>query len=166
MGESWRARQVQRRGEVLHAIPAAPEDACFVHRWVTRHAADLHADPARIAVVVADRPKAFGLERARRHGVPTEVVLKRDHPDRASYDRALAGVLKAHGVQWVCLAGFMKLIGAPLLEAFPDRILNIHPALLPAFPGLHGAAQAYVGVDRATPAGRVHVHEENEGDED
>ena len=98
--------------------------------------------PARIAVVVADRPKAFGLERARRAGIPTEVVLKRDHGDRAAYDAALAKVLGEHGVEWVCLAGFMKVVGAPMLTAFPDRILNIHPALLPSFPGLHGPAQA------------------------
>jgi len=98
--------------------------------------------PARIVVVVADRPKAFGLERARRAGIPTEVVLKRDHPDRAAYDAALAQTLTRYGVEWVCLAGFMKVVGSPMLEAFPDRILNIHPALLPAFPGLHGPAQA------------------------
>ncbi len=98
--------------------------------------------PAHIAVVLADRPKAFGLERARRAGIPTAVVLKRDHPDRASYDAALVAALQEHGVKWVCLAGFMKLVGAPLLDAFPDRILNIHPALLPAFPGLRGPAQA------------------------
>lgn len=98
--------------------------------------------PAHIAVVLADRPKAFGLERARRAGIPTAVVLKRDHPDRRAYDEALVAALRQHGVEWVCLAGFMKLVGTSLLEAFPDRILNIHPALLPAFPGLHGPAQA------------------------
>jgi len=98
--------------------------------------------PARIAVVLADRHKAFGLERARRAGIPTEVVLKRDHPDRTTYDEAVADRLKVHGVDWICLAGFMKVVGAPLLTAYPDRILNIHPALLPAFPGLHGPAQA------------------------
>ena len=98
--------------------------------------------PARIAVVLADRPKAFGLERARKAGIPTVVVLKRDHPDRAAYDQALADALRDRGVEWVCLAGFMKLVGASMLEAFPRRILNIHPALLPSFPGLHGPRQA------------------------
>ncbi len=98
--------------------------------------------PAQIAVVLADRHKAFGLERARRAGIPTEVVLKRDHPDRSAYDEAVADRLRAHGVDWVCLAGFMKVVGPPILAAFPDRILNVHPALLPAFPGLHGPAQA------------------------
>lgn len=98
--------------------------------------------PGRIALVLSDRPSAYGLERARAAGIPTTIVRLRDHADRAAFDRAVVAELQAHGVQWVCLAGFMKIIGAPLLEAFPDRILNIHPALLPAFPGLHGPARA------------------------
>lgn len=92
---------------------------------------------AEIVVVGADRHKAGGLERARAHGVPTFVVLKRDHPDRAAFDQALADQLRDHAVDWVCHAGFMKIVGASMLEAFPNRQLNIHPTLLPAFPGLH-----------------------------
>lgn len=98
--------------------------------------------PAHIAVVISNRPRAFGLERARRAGIPAEVVLARAHVDRIAYDRALVEVLRTHGVEWVCLAGFMRIVGAPLLEAFEERLLNIHPALLPAFPGLHGQEQA------------------------
>lgn len=98
--------------------------------------------PAQIVVVGADRPRAGALERARAAEVPTFVVLKRDHPDRVAFDQALAEQLRAHRVDWVCLAGFMKVIGAPMLRAFPDRILNIHPALLPSFPGLDGQGQA------------------------
>ncbi|MBX2799054.1 MAG: phosphoribosylglycinamide formyltransferase [Myxococcales bacterium] len=92
--------------------------------------------PAELVVVGADRHKAHALQRARDASIGTFVVLKRDHPDRASFDRAIVEQLQAHGVQWVCCAGFMKVAGPPLLEAFPQRILNIHPTLLPAFPGL------------------------------
>lgn len=112
--------------------------------------------PARIAVVVADRAKAFGLERARRAGLPTEVVLKRDHADRDAYDAALVEALQQHGVEWVCLAGFMKIVGPALLAAFPQRILNIHPSLLPAFPGLHAQRQALEAGVRVAGA-TVHV---------
>ena len=99
--------------------------------------------PATIVVVGADRHRAGALQRARDRSVPTFVTLKRDHLDRDSFDRALVAALQEHGVDWVCLAGFLKIIGRPLLEAFPHRILNIHPALLPAFPGLHGPDQAH-----------------------
>lgn len=99
--------------------------------------------PAQVVVVGSDRPGAVALTRAERAGVPTFVTKRRDHPDRASFDRALAHALRAHRVEWVCLAGFMRLVGPELLEAFPDRLLNIHPALLPAFPGLHAQEQAW-----------------------
>ncbi len=108
---------------------------------------------ARIVVVGADRHKAFGLERARRHDVPTFVVLKRDHPDRESFDEALRDHLLAHEVDWVCHAGFMKVVGKPMLEAFPWRMLNIHPTLLPSFPGLrphHQALAARVRISGCT----------------
>ncbi|MEO0602987.1 MAG: phosphoribosylglycinamide formyltransferase [Myxococcota bacterium] len=98
--------------------------------------------PARIAVVGVDRPKAGALGRAQAAGVATFVELLRDHPDRDAFDRALVAQLKEHGVEWLCLAGYMKIVGAPLLEAFPGRILNVHPSLLPAFPGLHAPQQA------------------------
>jgi len=115
--------------------------------------------PAEITRVVADRHKAFGLQRARQAGVATEVVLKRDHADRAAYDQALASVLVDAGVQWVCLAGFMKLVGPAMLAAFPRRILNIHPSLLPAFPGLHAQRQALTAGVRIAGA-TVHLVDE------
>lgn len=99
--------------------------------------------PFRIAVVVVDRPSAGARERALRAGVPVDVVLLRDHPDRAAFDGAVVAGLLARGVSWVCLAGWMKQVGAPFLEAFPGRILNVHPSLLPAFPGLHAQQQAF-----------------------
>jgi len=110
---------------------------------------------AEIVLVVADRHKAYGLQRARDAGVATEVVLKRDHPTPEAYDQALAAVLQRHGVEWVCLAGFMKLVGAAMLAAFPQRILNIHPSLLPAFPGL-GVQQA--AIEHGVRAAGATVH--------
>jgi phosphoribosylglycinamide formyltransferase-1 len=97
---------------------------------------------ATIAVVISNRQDAAGLTHAREAGVPAMYLDPRTHPNRASYDQHLADTLRAHGVDLVCLAGFMRLIGRPLLEAFPNRILNIHPSLLPAFPGLDAQRQA------------------------
>lgn len=98
--------------------------------------------PAETVVVGADRPRAGGLDRARAAQIPTFVELLREHPDRAAFDRAIASRLQRHRVEWVCLAGYLKIVGPPLLEAFPGRILNVHPSLLPAFPGLHAPQQA------------------------
>jgi len=98
--------------------------------------------PARIVVVVSSRADALGLERARSAGVPTAVLPARGFATREDYDRALVDILRAHDVAWVCLAGFMRIVTAVLLEAFPWRVLNIHPSILPAFPGLHAQEQA------------------------
>jgi phosphoribosylglycinamide formyltransferase 1 len=97
---------------------------------------------ASIAVVISNRADAPGLQRARDTGVEALHISPRDFVDRDAYDRALAGALLARGVTLVCLAGFMRLVGQPLLDAFPQRILNIHPSLLPAFPGLDAQRQA------------------------
>jgi phosphoribosylglycinamide formyltransferase-1 len=97
---------------------------------------------AAIAVVVSNRAEAAGLQRARDAGIEAVYLGPRDYPDRDGYDRALAGILRARGVELICLAGFMRLIGRPLLDAFPNRILNIHPSLLPSFPGLDAQRQA------------------------
>jgi phosphoribosylglycinamide formyltransferase-1 len=97
---------------------------------------------AAIAVVVSNRAAAPGLQRARDAGIDAVHLNPRDYPDRDAYDRALADLLRTRGVSLVCLAGFMRLVGRPLLDAFPDRILNIHPSLLPAFPGLDAQRQA------------------------
>jgi phosphoribosylglycinamide formyltransferase-1 len=97
---------------------------------------------ATIAVVISNRAEAVGLLRAREAGIETIWLSPRDFPDRDAYDRAIVERLKARDVGLACLAGFMRLVGAPLLEAFPDRILNIHPSLLPAFPGLDAQRQA------------------------
>jgi phosphoribosylglycinamide formyltransferase-1 len=97
---------------------------------------------ARIAVVVSNRPEAPGLEHARKAGIDTVVVDHRLFVDRADFDRAITEELTARNVRLVCLAGFMRLVGAGLLEAFPAAVLNVHPSLLPAFPGVNAQRQA------------------------
>jgi phosphoribosylglycinamide formyltransferase 1 len=97
---------------------------------------------ARLAVVIANKADAQGLERARAAGIDTLSISHRDYADRDAFDLAIAQELRARGVRLVCLAGFMRLVGPRLLEAFPNAILNIHPSLLPAFPGVDAQAQA------------------------
>jgi len=97
---------------------------------------------ASIAVVISNRADAAGLQRARDAGIEAVHLNPKEFADRDAYDRALANLLTARGVSVVCLAGFMRLVGPPLLAAFPNRILNIHPSLLPSFPGLDAQRQA------------------------
>jgi phosphoribosylglycinamide formyltransferase-1 len=97
--------------------------------------------PYQVVAVIADRD-ASGLEHARRAGLPTQVVRLGDHPDRSAWDTALAAAVAAHRPQLVVLAGFMKLVGPPLIEAYGGRIVNTHPALLPCGPGAHGVRDA------------------------
>ncbi len=97
---------------------------------------------ATVAVVFSNRRAAPGLLRARDAGIETVCLSHRDYAERDGYDQAIVDILRSRQVDLVCLAGFMRLIGRPLLEAFPHRILNIHPSLLPAFPGLEAQRQA------------------------
>jgi len=97
---------------------------------------------ARIAVVISNRPDAAGLQRAESAGIETLVLNHREFGNRQAFDTAVASELQRRGVELVCLAGFMRLVGPPLLEAYPQAILNIHPSLLPAFPGVEAQAQA------------------------
>ena len=110
---------------------------------------------ATIVVVISNRAGAAGLERAQAAGIEAIVLPHREFPSRDEYDRALARELQARDVGLVCLAGFMRLIGEPLIEAFPNRILNIHPSLLPAFPGLDAQKQA---IDHGVKVSGVTVH--------
>jgi phosphoribosylglycinamide formyltransferase 1 len=103
--------------------------------------ADRRLDAA-IAIVVSNRSDAPGLARARDAGIEALCLDPRAYQDRDAFDRALVDLLRARDVALVCLAGFMRLVGRPLLDAFPNRILNIHPSLLPAFPGLDAQHQA------------------------
>ncbi|MDP5181557.1 phosphoribosylglycinamide formyltransferase [Blastococcus sp. BMG 814] len=104
-------------------------------------AADDRGYPAEVVAVGADR-QAPGLEHARRRGLPTFVCALGDHPDRAAWDRALADRIAAFAPDLVVSAGFMKIVGPAVLGAFEGRLLNTHPALLPAFPGAHAVRDA------------------------
>ena len=110
---------------------------------------------AEIAVVISNHEDAGGLARARAAGIEAICVSHRGWPARDDYDRALVRELIARGVRLVCLAGFMRLVGAPLIDAFPNAILNIHPSLLPAFPGVDAQRQA---VDYGVAISGVTVH--------
>lgn len=96
----------------------------------------------RVAVVISNVAGAAGLDRARKAGVPALVHDHRGHL-REEHDRAMLGDLQKHGVELVCLAGYMRLLSSVLLEAYPHRVLNVHPSLLPAFPGLDAQRQAW-----------------------
>lgn len=110
---------------------------------------------ASIGVVISNREDAPGLERARRAGLETLFISHRAFPTREAYDARLVEELRARGVTLVCLAGFMRIFSAPMLEAFANRMLNIHPSLLPAFPGLHPQQQA---LDHGVKVSGVTVH--------
>ncbi len=97
---------------------------------------------AEIALVISDKASAGALQRGRRAGIPVRCIAQRNYPDRLSFDRAMVEELRKARVELVILAGFMRLLSPLFLDAFPDRILNIHPALLPAFPGLNAQQQA------------------------
>lgn len=92
---------------------------------------------ARIAAVISNRPEAAGLEFARRHGIATAVVDHKAHPSREVFDTALAQAIDAFAPDLVVLAGFMRVLGEAFVRRYEGRMLNIHPSLLPAFPGLH-----------------------------
>jgi len=93
--------------------------------------------PAEIVLVASNRPDAFGIERARQAGLPAVVIPHRDFADRASFDAALDGALRQAGVELICNAGFLRLLTPWFVERWHNRQINIHPSLLPAFPGLH-----------------------------
>lgn len=97
---------------------------------------------AEIAVLITDNPSAFAIERARIHAVEYLVMNPAEYASREEYYRALAEELRSRNADLVVLAGFMRIVGKALIGAFPNRIMNIHPALLPSFPGLHGQRQA------------------------
>jgi formyltetrahydrofolate-dependent phosphoribosylglycinamide formyltransferase len=127
-------------GSLCEALLAATEDPAY---------------PADVVVVGSDRD-AEGLEHARRRGIPTFTCAVAEHPDRAAWDRALAAELGAFGPDLVVSAGFMKLVGPAVLGAFGGRLINTHPALLPAFPGAHAVRDALAAGVSVTGA-TVHV---------
>jgi phosphoribosylglycinamide formyltransferase-1 len=97
---------------------------------------------ARVAVVLSNKADAVALERAAAAGVATRCIPHRDYPSREAFDTALVAALREAEVEWVVLAGFMRVLTATFVRAFPHRVINIHPALLPAFPGTHAQRQA------------------------
>ena len=111
--------------------------------------------PAEIALVVSNRAGAPGLAYAQRFGVPARVVAHGDHPDRESFDRIVSGALEAQGVELVCLAGFMRIFGPWFPARWANRIINIHPSLLPSFKGLRVQQQA---IDAGTRISGATVH--------
>lgn len=124
-------------------------------------AASLHSDyPAKIVTVISDRPDAKGLEHARSFGIEAVAIPRSDYADKASHEAAIIAAIEAAGAQIVALAGFMRLLSGDFVRRFAGRMINIHPSLLPAFPGL-------ATHERALAAGcRVHgctVHFVTEG---
>jgi phosphoribosylglycinamide formyltransferase-1 len=111
-------------------------------------------ESAQIAVVISNKKTAYGLERASMASIPTAFV---DHRGKAreNFDAELVECLRSHGVEWVVLAGFMRIITPTFLDAFPGRIINIHPSLLPSFPGLNAQQQAF---DAGVPLTGATVH--------
>ena len=96
-----------------------------------------------LKVLITDNPMAFAIERAKKHGIEYLVLEPKRFASREDYFRRIADALNEREVGLVALAGFMRIVGRPLIDAFPNRIMNIHPALLPSFPGLHGQRQAF-----------------------
>ncbi len=112
--------------------------------------------PALVAVVLSNRPDAEGLRKAQEHGIETVVVDSRAVASREDHDRKMVAALEERRVDLICLAGYMKVLTPPFLKAFAGRVLNVHPSLLPAFPGLDAQRQALEHGVRITGA-TVHL---------
>lgn len=116
--------------------------------------------PARVAVVLSDKADAFALKRAEKHGVPHFFVDPKKFDSREDYDEELIRILKEHQADLVILAGFMRLMSSLFVQTFRNRVMNIHPALLPSFPGTHGVRDA---LDYGVKVSGVTVHFADEG---
>ena len=114
---------------------------------------------ASIELVVSSRPSAYGLVRAEQAGLQTLTLSKEIYADPEKADEVIAAELKAHGCEYVIMAGYMRMVHAPLLAAYPNRVVNLHPALLPSFRGAHAIQDAY---DRGVKVTGVTVHFANE----
>jgi phosphoribosylglycinamide formyltransferase-1 len=112
--------------------------------------------PAAVDLVVSDRADAGGLEHARKRGMPDAVIDRTSFSRRADFEAALDGALREARIEIVCLAGFMRILSAEFVEAWRDRILNIHPSLLPAFPGL-GTHERAIAAGARLHGATVHV---------
>lgn len=114
---------------------------------------------ASIELVVSSRPSAYGLKRAEAAGLQTLTLSKEMYADPEQADEIIATELKSHGCEYVIMAGYMRMVHAPLLAAYPNRVVNLHPALLPSFRGAHAIADAY---ERGVKVTGVTVHFANE----
>lgn len=110
---------------------------------------------ARIAIIITNNPRAQALERGRKHAIKTTFLDPDRYPDKAEYDRALATKIKEHSVDLICLAGYMRILGQAFVRTFKGEIINIHPSLLPAFPGLNVQQKA---IDRGVKFSGCTVH--------
>ncbi|MDO8282721.1 MAG: phosphoribosylglycinamide formyltransferase [Thermodesulfovibrionia bacterium] len=115
---------------------------------------------AKIAVLITDQPKAYAIERAKKHDIESIVILPKKYSDKDAFYTHVADELKKRGVGLVILAGFMRVVGKPLIDRYKNKIINIHPALLPSFPGLHSQKQA---VDYGVKLSGCTVHFVDEG---
>jgi len=115
---------------------------------------------AKIVVLITDNPNAYAIERAKKHNLESLVLKPKDFPTKDAYYSHIVKELKAREAGLVILAGFMRVVGRELIREFPNRIMNIHPALLPSFPGLHGQKQA---VDYGVKISGCTVHFVDEG---
>lgn len=115
---------------------------------------------ARIEVVVTDKPNAFVVERAKNFDIPVFSFTAKEYVSKAAYEQEIVDALREIGVEWIVLAGYMRLIGETLLSAFANRIVNIHPSLLPSFPGKDAIGQA---MDHGVKITGVTVHFVDEG---
>ncbi|MBI5399188.1 phosphoribosylglycinamide formyltransferase [Candidatus Saganbacteria bacterium] len=116
--------------------------------------------PARVAVVISNNPESYGLERAKNHKIPAVILNSKDFSNKNTYELEIVKNLKQYDVGLVCLAGYMRIVGTVLLEHYPSKIVNIHPSLLPSFPGLHAQKQA---LDHGVTVTGCTVHFVNEG---
>jgi phosphoribosylglycinamide formyltransferase-1 len=116
--------------------------------------------PAEILCVISDKPGAFGLERAKKHGIEAIAIDYKKFPNKDEYEKELLRVLKDKNPDLICLAGYMRIVGKELISAFRNKIINIHPALLPAFPGLNAQKQA---LDHGAKISGCTVHFVDEG---
>jgi len=114
---------------------------------------------AKVVLVISSRPDAFGLKRASEAGIPTIGLSREVYADRDAADALIARKMLDAGAEYIVMAGYMRMVGAPILETYKDRVVNIHPALLPSFPGAHGISDAYNAGVKVTG---VTVHFANE----
>ena len=113
--------------------------------------------PARVSLVLSNKAGAAGLARAERAGVPAQAIDHRGFPDRASFDQAMIEVIDAHGADTVVLAGFMRILSPGFVRHYQGRLINIHPSLLPKYPGLNTHARALEAGDHEHGLSLIHI---------